>query len=64
MAEIGELEVLGEGESRLFYFPCVILEAGFARKAIEANELPLFVDQALKAMELSGQRICVLKESE
>jgi hypothetical protein len=48
----------------VFDFPAVILDADFARKAIERNELPMFVDQALKAMELSGQRFAILKEEE
>jgi hypothetical protein len=62
VAEISELEVL-DGD-RQFDFPCVILDADFARKAIESKELPFFVDQALKAMELSGQRVAILRESE
>lgn len=47
-----------------FDFDCVVIDADFARKAIERNELTLFVDQALKAMELSGKPIAILKESE
>lgn len=61
MAEIENLEVL-EG-NREFDFPCVILDADFARKALEANELPLFVHQALEAMELSGRRVAILSEA-
>jgi predicted nuclease of predicted toxin-antitoxin system len=57
-----DIEVL-DGE-RTFDFDCVILDADFARKAIERGELPMFVDQALKSMELSGKTIAVLKESD
>ena len=64
MSEISDLTILDDGEHREFDFPCVILDADFARKALDANELPLFVHQALQAMELSGQCICVLKEAE
>lgn len=62
MPEINDIELL-EGE-RTFDFPCVILDAQFARKAIENKELAFFVDQALKAMELSGQRVAIVRESE
>lgn len=62
MSEISELEIL-EGDRR-FDFPCVILDADLARKAIDNNELPMLVDQALKAMELSGRPVAILKESE
>lgn len=62
MAEINELEIL-EGDRR-FDFPCVILDADLARKAIDNNELPMLVDQALKAMELSGRPVAILKESD
>lgn len=57
-----DLEVI-EGE-RQFDFPCVVIDADFARKALAANELPLYVHQALKAMELSGRRVAILKEAE
>jgi len=58
--EIADIDLLDGGWSS--DAPCVILDAAFARKAIEAGELPLFVDQALKAMELSGRRVAFLKE--
>lgn len=54
MSEIVDIEVLGDGENRSLDFPCVILEAEFARKALASNELPLFVDQALKAIGAIG----------
>lgn len=63
MPEISDIEILDEGENRSLDFPCVILDADFARKAIEEKELVFFVHKALEAMELSGQRICVLKET-
>lgn len=51
-------------DDRSVDFPAVIIDAAFARKLIETNELPLVVDRALKAMELSGQRFGIVTEAE
>lgn len=61
MSEITDVEIL-DGD-RTFDEPCVILDAEFARKALVSGELPLFVHQALKAIELSGQKVAFLRES-
>jgi hypothetical protein len=60
MSEITDVNVL-EGDE-VFDFSCIVIEAEFARKALASKELPLFVSQALAALELSGRTVAVLRE--
>lgn len=62
MSEIGNLEILDE--DRVFDFPAIILDVAFAKKALEQKELPFFIDQAIKALDLSGQRVAILREEQ
>ena len=60
MSPVGDVIVLDGGWSN--DGPCVVMDAEFARKALESGELPLFVHQALESLELSGKQVAVLSE--
>lgn len=60
---IENIEVLTDEDSRHFDGPNIILDAPTARRAIEEGCLHDLVLDALKALELSGQNIVVVKEA-
>jgi hypothetical protein len=61
VSTIDDITVLDGGME--FHKPVIVLDLEFARKAVEQNEIALFVHQAVEALELSGKNVVYLEEA-